>query len=257
MRTVDRSGWRPIAEGTIARRVILLPGSGSDEVFVTAAFRRPLAVLGLRLVTPRPERGAAVITGYLAALDAALPPETAGRDAAPLVGGVSLGAQVAARWAARRAALGLPGPAGLLLALPAWTGSAGRAPAAVAARTTAEALCRGGLGATLAQTRAAAPVWLGDELARAWTRHGDGLANSFTTAAETPGPAPEELTTLRMPAGLVGLADDPVHPLQVAQRWGALLPRSALVTTTLAATGRDPETLGRAATLAWLRAVSQ
>jgi hypothetical protein len=55
--------------------------------------------------------------------------------------------------------------------------------------------------------------------------------------------------------GIVGLLDDPVHPVDVARRWRALLPRAALVTTTLATMGRDPEALGRAATLAWARAL--
>ena len=57
-----------------------------------------------------------------------------------------------------------------------------------------------------------------------------------------------------MPVGVAALVDDPVHPLEVAQEWHAALPRSALVTTTLAAFGADPGALGRAAALAWLRA---
>ncbi|MDQ2709544.1 MAG: alpha/beta hydrolase, partial [Actinomycetota bacterium] len=95
----------------------MLPGGGSDEVFITSAFSRPLGAVGMRLVAPRPGSGGSVVHSYLAALDAALEP-----DASTLVGGVSLGAQVAVVWAADRAARGLPGPGGLLLALPAWTG---------------------------------------------------------------------------------------------------------------------------------------
>ncbi|MDQ2706316.1 MAG: alpha/beta hydrolase, partial [Actinomycetota bacterium] len=110
------------------------------------------------------------------------------------------------------------------------------------------------LAATVADIRARTPDWLGDELGRAWTRHGDGLADSFEAAARTPGPTELQLAALPVPVGLVGLLDDPVHPLAVARRWQALLPRAALVTTTLAAMGRDRETLGRATALAWLRA---
>ena len=171
-----------------------------------------------------------------------------------VVGGVSLGAQVAVRWAADRTARGLPGPAGLLLALPAWTGVPGDAPAAVAARATCDALRRDGLAATVAEARANTPQWLGAELARAWTRHGDSLAEAFEITARTPGPTPDQLAGIRVPVGIVGLLDDPVHPIEVARRWHALLPRAALVTTTLEAMGRDPETLGRAAALALSRA---
>jgi pimeloyl-ACP methyl ester carboxylesterase len=239
-----------------------MPGSGSDEVFVAAAFTRPLGALGLRLVAPRPAPGASVVAGYLEAFDTALesdpepdPRSGAEPGAGVIVGGVSLGAQVAVCWAADRAARGLRGPAGLLLALPAWTGEPGDAPAAVAARATSEALRRDGLVATVADARANTPEWLGAELARAWTRHGDALAESFETTARTPGPTREQLAGLRVPVGLVGLLDDPVHPIDVARHWQALLPRAALVTTTLTAMGRDPETLGRAAALAWSRAV--
>jgi pimeloyl-ACP methyl ester carboxylesterase len=228
---------------------MLLPGSGSDEVFVTAAFTRPLGALGLRLVAPRPAPGASVVASYLEALELAVE-----SDAGAVVGGVSLGAQVAVRWAADRAARGLPGPGGLLLALPAWTGEPGDAPAAVAARATSAALRRDGLAAVVAEARANTPAWLGTELARAWTRHGAGLAESFETTAKTPGPTREQLAGLGVPVGLVGLLDDPVHPIDVARHWQAMLPRAALVTTTLGAMGRDPETLGRAAALAWSRA---
>jgi hypothetical protein len=48
--------------------------------------------------------------------------------------------------------------------------------------------------------------------------------------------------------------DDPVHPLAIARQWQEVLPRSALVTVGLAAFGDDPETIGRATLLAWLRA---
>lgn len=249
MRVANRAGRNRKPERASARTAILLPGSGSDEVLVTTAFARPLGALGLRLVAPRPNSGASVVAGYLDAFDTGIE-----SDARVVVGGVSLGAQVAVRWAADRAVRGLPGPAGLLLALPAWTGDPGDAPAAVAARATCAALRRDGLAAVVAETRANTPVWLGTELDRAWTRHGDGLADSFEITARTPGPTPSQLAGLRLPVGLVGLLDDPVHPIEVARRWRALLPGAALVTTTLTAMGRDPETLGRAAALAWLRA---
>jgi pimeloyl-ACP methyl ester carboxylesterase len=192
-----------------------------------------------------------VVAGYLEAFDGAVDETSEGA----VVGGVSLGAQVAVCWAADRAERGLRGPSGLLLALPAWTGEPGEAPAAVAARATSAALRRDGLGPVVAEARASTPGWLGRELTRAWTRHGHSLAESFETTARTPGPTPDQLARVHVPVGIVGLLDDPVHPVDVARRWRALLPRAALVTTTLATMGRDPEALGRAATLAWARAL--
>ncbi|MDN5747653.1 MAG: alpha/beta hydrolase, partial [Pseudonocardia sp.] len=116
---------------------MVLPGSGSDEVFVRAAFGGPLRAVGVRLVAPEPRRDAEVVRGHLAALDAAL--ERADRPL--LVGGVSLGAHLAARWAAHVDPRRL---AGLLLALPAWTGApAPDEPAALAARLTADRVRRG------------------------------------------------------------------------------------------------------------------
>jgi len=258
---------------------VLLPGSGSDEVFLRTAVAPPLCAIGLTVRTTEVSPGRGVVQGYLRALDLGLA-EAADRSVPLLVGGISLGAQVAARWAAGqvvdgsapaglggspgavlggspgRVVGGSPGRVlgGLLLGLPAWTGQPGTAPAAVAAAITAEAVRRDGLPATIETTRAQTPRWLGDELARAWARHGAGLAGSLEVAAATPGPSESDLARLSVPVGLVGLRDDPVHPLRVAQEWHRLLPRSALVTTTLGALGSDWATLGRALALAWLRA---
>jgi pimeloyl-ACP methyl ester carboxylesterase len=222
---------------------VVLPGSGSDEVFIRSVFAGALAGVGVELVAPAPRRGADVVTGYRAALDAAPGPV--------VVGGISLGAHVAARWAAAAA----PGRvAGLLLALPAWTGPPGAAPAALAARWTASRARSGGVAAAVAAA-ADAPAWLAAELGRAWAGYGAGLAPALAAAAAEPAPTAAELAGLDVPVGLAALVDDPVHPLAVAEGWHAALPRSALVTTTLAAFGADPATLGRAAVLAWLRAL--
>ena len=224
----------------------MLPGTGSDDRFVRSAFARPLAAVGIDLIVPPLRRGADVVADYREALDrAALVP---GRL---LVGGISLGAHVAARWAAHTPARRL---AGVLLALPAWTGPSEGAPAALAARLSAAQVRAGGMDAALASAAAGTPPWLAAELGRAWPRHGDGLAPALEAAAAEPGPTADELAGLDVPAGVAALADDPVHPLTVAEQWQRLLPRSTLVTARLAAFGRDPETVGRAAVLAWLRA---
>jgi pimeloyl-ACP methyl ester carboxylesterase len=226
----------------------VLPGSGSDDVFVRSAFGGPLRELGIRLHAPRPRRGTDVVAGYRADLDAAWDRA----DGPLLVGGVSLGAQVAARWAAARGG----GVAGLLLALPAWGGAPEGAPAALAARLTADRVRRDGLGPTLDAVRADTPPWLAAELARAWTGFGPGLADALDAAAAEPGPADAELAALDVPAGVVGVSGDAVHPLAEARRWCALLPQAVLVTSTLAAFGADPTVLGRGALRGWSAARS-
>ncbi|OJY50262.1 MAG: alpha/beta hydrolase [Pseudonocardia sp. 73-21] len=239
----------PCAErsGDLPECGVVLPGSGSDEVFVRAVFAEPLRAVGLDLVAPGPRPGPAVVRGYRDALDAAL----AAASGPLLVGGISLGAHVAAEWAVEQR----PGAvAGLLLALPAWTGPPNGAPAALAARATAALVRAEGLEAALAPARASAPPWLATELGRAWAGYGDGLAASLECAAATPAPDEARLRGSTVPAGIAGLVDDPVHPLAVARRWRALLPRSALLTTSLATFGADPRAVGRAAVLGWLRA---
>jgi pimeloyl-ACP methyl ester carboxylesterase len=227
---------------------VLLPGSGSDHVFVAAAFAQPLAMLGIRLIAPPPVAGSDVVRAMRRALRATID----GVSGGALVGGVSLGAHVAAGWAARN-----PGRcAGLLLALPAWLGPPAGAPAAVAAQASADAVRRDGVGRTLAEVRATAGQrWLADELDRAWRGYGDALADSLAAAAATTAPSTDELRRLTVPAGIVALSDDPLHPHAVARLWADALPRAAVVTTSLRAVGRDRATLGRAAVLGWLRAV--
>jgi pimeloyl-ACP methyl ester carboxylesterase len=255
---------------------VVLPGSGSDGDFVRRAFAGPLRALGIRLVAPAPRPGREVVAGYHAALDAAAA-RAGARGEALLAGGVSLGALVAARWAAQRVGPGSAagwacsagdqqgavecsggvGPlAGLLLVLPAWTGEPGDAPAALAARATAAQIRACGVDGAIRTARAGAPAWLAAELARAWSAHGPGLADALDAAAVEPGPDGAELARIGVPAGVVAAADDPVHPLAVAETWCARLPRARLVTTRLAAVGADPAVLGRAAVLGWLRARS-
>src|SRR4030095_6643154 len=132
---------------------VLLPGTGSDDDYVYRAFSDALHGVGAVVVTPRP-RPDRLIDGYRAALDAAA------RAAAPIaVGGVSIGAAVAASWA-----LAHPGhTVAVLAALPAWTGEPDTAPASLAARHSAEMLRRDGLVSATAQMRASSPPWLADE----------------------------------------------------------------------------------------------
>ncbi|KAA2254985.1 alpha/beta hydrolase [Solihabitans fulvus] len=224
---------------------MLLPGTGSDEVFVRAVFAGPLLALGLPLTAPAPVPGVDLVRHHLAALDAAA-------ERGPvLVGGISLGAHVAANWAVRNQ----DRCAGLLAALPAWHGPApSDAPAAWAARASAAAIERDGLAATLRASTEGVAGWLSAELHRAWTRHGDGLAASLRAAAAYPGPDLADLRGLDVPAGIAACSDDPVHPAEEADVWAAALPNAVARRTTLAAMAADREALGRAALLAWLSA---
>ena len=73
---------------------VMLPGTGSDDDYVTRAFAGPLRDAGARLVAPRPQPNR-LIDGYLAGLD------DAARGGPIAVGGVSIGAAVAVAWALR------------------------------------------------------------------------------------------------------------------------------------------------------------
>nr|WP_225954831.1 alpha/beta hydrolase [Kibdelosporangium phytohabitans] len=218
-----------------------MPGTASDEVFVRSVFEGPLRALGIRLAAPRPRPGNRLVEAHMAALDEAA--------ATPvLAGGISLGAHLAVEWA-------LANPdrcAGLLLALPAWNGAPGDAPAAVSARLSAQAVRDHGLDATLAAVDT--EPWLTTELNRAWRRAEPGLAESLDIAATRPAPELADLTRIAVPAGIAGCRDDPVHPIEVARTWAATMPRAKLCATTLTALGQDRESLGRATVLAWLGA---
>jgi pimeloyl-ACP methyl ester carboxylesterase len=237
---------RNVTSAIPTRTAVLLPGTGSDEIFVRSVFAGPLEAAGIRLVAPGIPDGGDVAAGYLAALDAA-----AAEEGAPiLVGGISFGAHLAAEWAvAHQGRCG-----GLLAALPAWNGFPGRAPASLAAKLSADLVARDGLEATLDISVAGVPAWLAAELGRAWRRHGDELPGRLRAAAAHPAPSLAALGGLRVPAGVATCVDDPVHPTKVAHEWSSALSVSSLGETSLAALGADRESLGRAAVLAWLRA---
>lgn len=214
---------------------VLLPGTGSDDDYVQRAFSGPLAHVGAVLVTapPRPDR---LIEGYLAALDAAA------RESPIAVGGVSIGAAVAAAWA-----LAHPDRAvAVLAALPAWAGAPGEAPAALAARYSASQLRADGLAATTTQMRASSPPWLADELTRSWGAQWPHLPDAMEEAAAYVAPSCDELAGLTAPLAVAAAVDDPIHPLQAGLDWVAAAPRAALRTVTLDQIGADPAALGAA-----------
>ncbi|HET9876546.1 MAG TPA: alpha/beta hydrolase [Mycobacterium sp.] len=226
--------------------VVLLPGTGSDDDYIRRAFSGPLQQAGAELIAHRPQPGH-LIDGYLAALDSA-----AAQHGPIVAGGVSIGAAVAAAWALRH----LGRVVAVLAALPAWTGRPETAPAAQAARNSADQLRRDGLPTVTAQLRASSPAWLADELTRSWATQWPQLPDALAEAAAYVAPSRAELQTLGVPLGVAAAVDDPVHPLQVAAEWVAAAPRAALRTVTLDQIGADPEVLG-AACLAALAAAQR
>lgn len=222
---------------------VLLPGTGSDDDFVYRAFSAALQTQGATLVTPAPQPHR-LVAGYRDALD------DAARGGRIAVGGVSIGAAVAAAWALARP----DRTVAVLAALPAWTGSPQHAPAAAAARHSAELLRRDGLAVTSAAMRATSPQWLGDELTRSWLGQWPSLPEAMEEAANYVAPTRAELEGLAVPLGVAAASDDPVHPIEVAVEWATAAPRAALRTVTLDELGADPAALGAACVAALLQA---
>ncbi|MBX7432806.1 alpha/beta fold hydrolase [Mycobacterium sp. Y57] len=212
---------------------VLLPGTGSDDDFVYRAFSDALHDVGAAVVTvaPTPRR---LLGGYRDALHAAA-------MSGPIaVGGISIGAAVAAEWA-----LAHPGRAvAVLAALPPWTGDPDAAPAALAARHSAELLRRDGLVSATAQMQASSPKWLADELARSWLGLWPDLPEAMDEAAHYVAPTTGEFEGLDVPMGVVSAVDDPVHPVEVGIEWVSAAPVASLRTVRLDQIGADPAVLG-------------
>ena len=222
---------------------VLLPGTGSDDDYVYRAFSDALHGVGAVVVasSPQPQR---LIDGYRHELD------NASRGGPIAVGGVSIGAAVAAAWA-----LAHPGHVvAVLAALPAWTGEPGTAPAALTARHSAAMLRRDGLASATAQMRAGSPAWLADELTRSWVGQWPALPDAMDEAAGFVAPTCGQLEGLTVPMGVASATDDPVHPVEVGMEWVAAVPRAALRTVTLDEMGADPSVLGAACLAALLEA---
>jgi pimeloyl-ACP methyl ester carboxylesterase len=227
--------YRGVAVDLRGVATVLLPGTGSDDDYVYRAFSGPLQSVGALLVAPppRPDR---LIDGYLSALD------DAAREGPIAVGGVSIGAAVAAAWALAHPAAAIA----VLAALPAWAGAPGSAPAALAARHSAAQLRADGLAATTTQMRASTPPWLADELARSWRAQWPQLPDAMDEAAAYVAPSYADLAGLTAPLAVAAAVDDPIHPLRVAVDWVDAAPRAALRTVTLDQMGADTAALGAA-----------
>lgn len=222
--------------------LVAMPGTGSDADYVDRAFGPAADALGLELVALRPCTD--LVSGHLTRLD-----EVAAEHHTPiLVGGVSIGAAIAVRWALTN------GPdrcAGVWAALPAWSGDPARAPAAWSATATADTLESTGLTATIDAMRSTSPTWLADELARSWRALGPALLPQLRGAAEYHAPEIAEIAGLRVPLAVTAAVDDPVHPHEVGVAWAQAAPRGTLTELTLDAWGHAPSALGDGCARGW------
>ena len=220
---------------------VLLPGTGSDDDYVYRAFADALHGAGAIVVAPPPNPDQLIDT-YVSDLD------NAARMGAIAVGGVSIGAAVAVNWALAH----LTHAVAVLAALPPWTGSPDTAPAAQAARYSADVLRRDGLVSATSQMRASSPTWLADELTRSWVGQWPSLPDAMEEASRYVSPTCAELERLSVPMGVAAATDDPLHPVEVGLEWVAAAPRAALRTVTLDDIGADPSALGAACLAALL-----
>lgn len=223
---------------------VLVHGAGSTP---DAALRllAPLVPAGCRPLALDARADAATVAGRIA--EAVEAEERCG-GAVGTVAGLSMGAHAIALWAAR------PGPAAhplprLALVMPAWTG----APGAVAAMTAgaADEIERDGVGPMLdrlGSDPATAGDWVVDELVRAWTgEDARAVAAALRAAARSPGPTAEQLALIRAEVAVVGLDDDPLHPVAVAREWAAAIPGAGLRIVGRHEPSHDRGALGRAA----------
>lgn len=232
--------------GRDGRRLVavLAHGAGSTADFLRRAF--PATALGVDEVIALDDR-TGNSTEVTSALDVAVRGVLEAHGSGVVVGGVSLGAHAAATWAAGPgSALAAGRLAGLVLALPAWTDAPDDVAAAAADDVAAQGVS--GVLARLSTDPALIGDWVLDELARAWPSYGDdGLAAALRRAGSTPGPGAKRLRSLSVPTAIVSLAEDPLHPYDVAAQWLSLIPhaRLAVVPRHDPAAGRD--VLGRTA----------
>lgn len=237
-----------------APAAVLASGVGSTGEFAARCWAGCVPA-GYRLVTydlrghgdstPLPDPADQALGHHVADL-AALADATSAR----VVGGTSLGAHVAAAYAATGATVDA-----LLVAIPGWLDAG--SPTALANAAVAREIESNGVAATLRRIAGdpAVPRWVVIELERSWPRHDPASLVAALTAVSRDA-APRDLRGISAPAGVVGLVDDPAHPFEAAEAYAAALPRAALESLTLAEWGERRSILGDAALAACRRAIA-
>jgi pimeloyl-ACP methyl ester carboxylesterase len=222
---------------------VLAHGVGSSARFVAAAFADAVVAAGGRLVVHDLRGHGGSLTAPdvadhhldvhvtdLAAVAAATVCASRPGDGPAVVGGISLGGHAAVRLVATGAVV----PEAVLACLPAWTGraTAGEGPhAAVAAQVAAI-----GIEGIVVQLRGDLTLagWLRRTLVTDYARHDPASLEAALRALDGgDAPSEAELAGLTVPLAVVAWPDDPGHPLAVAERWVALVPRAALGTVTI------------------------
>jgi pimeloyl-ACP methyl ester carboxylesterase len=209
---------------------LLLHGAGSTPRFIERAFAAAAGRAGARLVAP--DVSGATMAEMITAIDDFQPGDQ------DVIGGVSLGAHASAGFAATTGYRGR-----LYAVMPAWLGK----PQDVAALTsaTADAVARTSVQEVLSALDAEGD-WVVDELRRAWTcTPRDHLVKALRVAARQTAPEPHELTRIAAQTTVVALADDPTHPLTVAQAWAHSVPGADLQVLPRDLHGRAPTELAR------------
>lgn len=222
-------------------RAVIIAGAGSTEDFIERAF--PLVQGAVDEVHPLGPHG-----GDLGAIHAALRAEVTRAHAdgyRVIVGGVSFGAHASARYAANAGQRERPDA--LVCVMPAWTGEPDAT--AIATTATADLLRERGIPAVLDDLEDQFPGdWVVAELRSAWsTRTADSLISELRAVADCPSPSLRELAGIKLPTTVLGLTDDPLHPIGAARSWAWSIPGASLVTMSRSELSRDPSLLGRSA----------
>lgn len=232
--------------------LVLMAGTGSDDDYLRRSFGPAATEHGAELVTLPPS--ADLVDGYRRGLDAAAA-EARAQQRRILVGGVSIGAVIGLAWALDHADDDVC--AGVLAALPPWSGAPGESLAALSARLTADTVEADGVEAAIAAMAEGSPGWLAAELSRSWRALADrDLPGQLRQAARVIAPTLADLGGLGVPLGIAAAPDDLLHPLDVAHAWATAAPRAGVEEISLAEFGPRERLLGDACVRAWLRAAA-
>lgn len=215
-------------ENTAPGRVIVCHGAGSTPAVAQQLLPANLAPDRDWTYVANLDGDVRTVVADLAMTIETHPPQ---RSKSSVIAGISLGAHAVAHWAVREKSA-YP----LLLALPAWTGP----PESIAAMTaySADMIEAMGTQAYLQQIAAQSPSthgWIVAALQSSWsTFPAADLAASLRRSATSHSPSPNQLASITGPVLIIGLTDDPLHPITNARLWAELIPKAELVELTVA-----------------------